>query len=120
MLPPVKKATVYIIRRIQILQARKSELKDVSTIAYRHNKKSNQWEGIALSFVWADTKLPSTGNGLIDKVRDALWYLDYLDKPEDFVKVVKSFELPEDVTPEEWARPGVDPMEKISNAIGYK
>ncbi len=102
------------------IAARKSEFKDVSTIAYRHNKKSNQWEGIALSFVWADTKLPSTGNGLIDKVRDALWYLDYLDKPEDFVKVIKSFELPEDVTPEEWARPGVDPMEKISNAIGYK
>jgi formylmethanofuran dehydrogenase subunit E-like metal-binding protein len=96
------------------LAARKTEFKDVSTIVYRHNKKSKQWQGMALAFVWADTKSVSTGNGLIDKMRDAMWYLDHLEKPEIFVRVVKSFELPKDIKPEDWARPGVDPIVKIS------
>lgn len=100
------------------LAARKPDFKDVSTIVYRHNK--NQWQGIALSFIWADTESPSTGNGLIDKMRDALWYLDHLEKPEDFVKVVKSFELPKDASPVDWARPEVDPLDKIATVTEGK
>lgn len=96
------------------LEARKPEFKDISTIVYRHNTKSNKWQGIALKFVWADTKFTSTGNQLIDKMRDALWYLDHMDKSEDFVKVIKTFELPEGIKPVDWARPGTDPLKKIS------
>ncbi|MGD9158783.1 MAG: FmdE family protein [Desulfobacteraceae bacterium] len=102
------------------LAARKPEFKDVSTIVYRHDKKSNTWQGIALKFVWAGTKFTSTGNQLIDKMRNALWYLDYLDRSEDFVKVVKSFQLPEGVTPKDWARPGIDPLEKIASLTKSK
>ena len=95
------------------IAARKPDLKDVCTIVYRHNKENDQWQGIALSFVWADKKMASTGNGLIDKMRDSLGYLDNLEKPEEFVKVAKSFDLPKDVVPVDWARPGIDPLEKI-------
>jgi formylmethanofuran dehydrogenase subunit E-like metal-binding protein len=97
------------------LEARRPDLKDINTIVYRHEKNSDHWQGIALAFVWADTNTPSTGNGLIDKMHDALWYLDHLDTPENFVKVIKSFDLPKDTRPEEWARPGVDPLDKIFN-----
>lgn len=96
------------------LEARSPAFKDISTIVYRHDKKNDQWQGIALSFVWADTKSATTGNGVIDKMRDALWYMDYIEKPEGFVKVVKSFDLPTGVLPEDWARPGINPLEKLS------
>jgi formylmethanofuran dehydrogenase subunit E-like metal-binding protein len=96
------------------LAARKPDFKAVSTIVYRHNNKTDRWQGIALIFIWGETNNPATGNGIIDKMSDALWYLDHIDKPEDFIEVAKTFELPKDIKPEDWARSGVDPLEKIS------
>ncbi len=96
------------------LKARKHDYKDISTIVYRHNSKSDQWQGTALSFVWADTKYIPTGNSLIDKVRNSLWYMDHIEKPEECVKVIKSFELPKGVSPEDWSGPGIDPLKKIA------
>jgi len=89
------------------------EAKDASTIVYRKKKDPKNWEGIVLAFKDADTQCPETGNGVVDKVCDDLWYLKRIGKPEEFVNVVKSFELPEGVLPKEWAAPGVNYMEKI-------
>ena len=98
------------------IEAREKELKDINTVVYRHDKKSGRWQGIALVFNWADKKAVSTGSSLIDKVRDSLWYLDNIDKPEKFVKIARSFDLPKGVAPVEWARPGIDPLKKISTS----
>ncbi len=98
------------------IDARENNLKDVNVIVYRHDKKMDRWEGIALVFNWPDKSSKSTGNGLIDKVRESLWYLENIDKPEDFVRIAKSFKLPEGTAPVDWARPGVDPLKKISKA----
>ena len=50
---------------------------------------------------------------MIDKLCADLWFLKQMDTPEKFVKVIKKFELPEGVTPRDWARPGVVPMAKL-------
>jgi formylmethanofuran dehydrogenase subunit E-like metal-binding protein len=89
------------------------EAKDASTIVYRKKNNSKNWEGVVLAFKWADTQCPETGNGIVDKVCADLWYIKHMESPEDFVSVVKSFELPEGVSPKDWAAPGVNYMEKI-------
>ena len=89
------------------------EVENASTIIYRQNEGSKKWEGIILSFGWAETACPKTGSSLIDKLCMDLWYLKHLDRPEDFVKVIKTFELPEGVSPRDWARPGVDPLRML-------
>jgi formylmethanofuran dehydrogenase subunit E-like metal-binding protein len=89
------------------------EAKDASTIVYRENSETKKWDGLVLAFQWAETGCPKTGNGLLDRLCADLWYLKRMDKPEDFVKVVKTFDLPEGVSPKDWARPGVDPLEQL-------
>jgi len=90
------------------------EVKDASTVVYRKKKDGKIWEGIVIAFKWAeDTQCPETGNGIVDKVCTDLWYLKRIEHPEEFITVVKSFELPEGVSPKDWAAPGVNYMEKL-------
>jgi formylmethanofuran dehydrogenase subunit E-like metal-binding protein len=89
------------------------ELKDASTIFYMKAKNTGRWKGVVLAFEWADTGCAETGNGLIDKICVDLWYVRQFGNPERFVKVIKSFELPEGVEPEDYARPGIDPMKEL-------
>lgn len=90
------------------------DAKDASTVVYRKKRDSENWEGIVLSFKWtADTHCPETGNGIVDKVCTGLWYIERMERPEEFITLIKSFDLPEGVSPKDWAAPGVDYMEKI-------
>lgn len=90
------------------------EAKNASTIVYRQNGQSGKWEGGVLGFEWAETtSCPKTGNGIVDKLCANLWYLERLAKPEEFVKVIKQFEMPDGITPRDWARPGVDPLHML-------
>lgn len=68
---------------------------------------------MVLGFEWAGTSCPKTGNGIIDKLCDDLWYLERMEKPEDFVKVIKAFELPDGISPRDWARPGLNPLKML-------
>jgi formylmethanofuran dehydrogenase subunit E-like metal-binding protein len=86
------------------------EAENASTIVYRQMSVTGKWEGMILGFQWADTTCPDTGNKLIDKLCADLWYLEHMENPEDFVKVIKKFELPDGVSPQDWARPGKDPL----------
>ncbi|MFH0727737.1 MAG: FmdE family protein [Pseudomonadota bacterium] len=86
------------------------EAKNASTIIYRQNLQTKRWEGRVLAFEWAETTCPKSGNVIIDKLCADLWYLDRLDQPEAFVKVLREFDLPDGVTPKDWARPGIDPL----------
>ena len=92
---------------------RNTELRDASTIVYRLNGKTDRWEGLVLAFSWAETSCAETGNSIIDKLCMLQWYLERLDKYDDFVKVLKEFQLPEGVTPQDLARPTVDPLARI-------
>lgn len=92
---------------------RKDAAKDAATIFYRKNDQTHRWEGIVLGFQWTDNECPKYNNKLIDKLCTDLYYLKYMDQPEQFVKVIKKVELPDGVSPKDWARPGIDPMKKL-------
>lgn len=81
-----------------------------TTIIYRLNPASNRWDGQVLAFVWANTGCPNHGDSTINMVCNDLWYLANIDRPEDFIKVLREFELPAGVTPQSLARPGIDPI----------
>ena len=86
------------------------EAKNASTIVYRQKDGTKNWEGVILAFEWAQTQCPQSGNMVVDKLCADLWYLENMDRPEDFVTVVKAFDLPQGVAPSDWARPGKDPL----------
>ncbi len=89
------------------------EAAKAATIAYRQQTRGGAWDGVVLAFDWPDTGCAKAGGGIAEKLCTDLWFLKRMDKPEDFVKVVKSFELPKGTSPLDWARPGVDPLEKL-------
>jgi formylmethanofuran dehydrogenase subunit E-like metal-binding protein len=93
------------------------EVETAATIVYRQNDQTGQWEGILLGFDWADTACPKTGNVIIDKLCIDLWYLERIDSPETFVKVLKTVTLPDGVSPMDWAAPGTDPLEKMGLTV---
>jgi formylmethanofuran dehydrogenase subunit E-like metal-binding protein len=96
--------------------ARTPEAKNASTIVYRQDEKTKKWSGRILSFEWADTSCQKAGDGVSDKLCADLWYLQRMDKPEQFVKVLKTFELPDGISPTSWARPGIDPLKELGLA----
>jgi len=97
-------------------KSRVPEAQNASTIVYRKNGESGRWEGLVLEFKWGETSCAQTGNGIVDKVCQDLWYLDRMERPEDFVKVVKEFELPEGVAPVDLMRPHADLLKTIGLA----
>ncbi|MGE0083929.1 MAG: FmdE family protein [Desulfococcaceae bacterium] len=92
----------------------KTEAKDAANIIYRYDAAAKKWDGVVLGFTWAtETGCDAYGSGTIGKLCSDLWYLEHMDEPELFVKEILRFELPEGVVPKDWARPGVDPMQKL-------
>lgn len=83
---------------------------DASTIAYRKDPVSGTWDGVVLGFAWGDTGCPAYGHSVMDKLCADLWYLERMDRPEDFIKVLYEFELPAGDDPKNFARPGADPI----------
>ncbi|MGE0083928.1 MAG: FmdE family protein [Desulfococcaceae bacterium] len=95
----------------------KPEAKDAATIVYREDKGTKKWDGIVLGFKWDDSVCKEFGKSMIGKLCMDLHYLDRLDKPEDFVREIKRFELPAEQTPKDWARPGIDPMKMLDLTV---
>ncbi len=96
-------------------ESRTEDAKKASTIVYRQNMQTKKWEGVILAFGerWPDIGCPKTGSMEMEKLCISMWVLERMDKPEQFVRIIKTFELPEGVSPIEWARPGVDPLVKL-------
>lgn len=84
--------------------------RNASTIAYRKDPVSGVWDGVVLGYEGGDTGCPEYGHSVLDKLCSDLWYLDRLDQPEEFIKVLFEFELPAGEDPHGYARPGVDPI----------
>jgi formylmethanofuran dehydrogenase subunit E-like metal-binding protein len=87
--------------------------KNVSTIVYTYNSKTEIWSGYALSYTWGDAGCPDYNHGTINRLCTDLWYLDKMDHPENFVNIARQFTLPPEVTPLDYARPGIDPIPLI-------
>jgi formylmethanofuran dehydrogenase subunit E-like metal-binding protein len=93
------------------------EIQDAATIVYRQDDETRKWEAIILGFDWADTSCAKTGNVIIDKLCTDLWYLERIDTPEAFVKVLKTVALPDGASPMDWAGPGIDPLQKMGLTV---
>jgi len=91
---------------------RTPEGQEASTIAYRQ-REDGSWEGVVLAFDWGNPPCPGSGRSLDRMLCMDLWYLEQLDHPEQFVKIIKQFELPSGLSPRDWARPGVDPLKEL-------
>ncbi|MFO7886397.1 MAG: FmdE family protein [Desulfobacteraceae bacterium] len=95
------------------LAQRVPEVRNAATIVYRQDRKTRIWEGKILAFEWADQPCLKVHKGLLGKLCADLWYLQHMQTPETFVKVLKTFTLPEGVAPKDWAAPGIDPLKKL-------
>ena len=95
----------------------KEGAKNAATIIFRQDGATKKWEGRLLGFSFDKAnemhEFPDYGSSLLNKLYSDLWYLDYFDQPELFVSVIKEFELAEGEDPKAWARPGVNPLEKL-------
>ncbi len=92
----------------------KTEAKDAANIIYRYDSATKKWDGVVLGFTFAkNTGCEAYTGTIINKLCLDLWYMEHMNEPETFVKEIKLFDLPEGLTPKDWARPGVDPMQKL-------
>lgn len=66
---------------------------------------------MVLGFDW-DRKndCPDFGKSMLGKLCSDLYFLKHLDTPENYVKVLHTFQLPKGIHPKAYARPGVNPM----------
>jgi hypothetical protein len=110
---PGKKSYAVTYSSKEDIARRVPDAQNASTIIYRKSEESARWEGLVLGFEWAKTSCSTTGNSIVDKLCDDLWYLEHMDNPEKFVTVIRKFELPEGISPSDWARPGVDPLQMM-------
>jgi formylmethanofuran dehydrogenase subunit E-like metal-binding protein len=83
---------------------------NASTIVYRKDPNTGNWDGVVLGYQGGDTACPAYGHSVMNKLCSDLWYLERLDQPEDFITVLKEFSLGDGVDPKSYARPGVDPV----------
>lgn len=110
---PGKKSYHLIYPTDEDIATWKEEAKDASNIIYRYDPESGLWEGIVVSISFPGTDCPTYGYSLLDKLCSDLYYMRELDTPEAFIGVIKSFTLPDGVTPSDYARTGVDPMAQL-------
>lgn len=89
-----------------------------ATIVYRSDPDTGVWDGQVLGFTWGATDCPSYGNSVIDKLCMDLWYMQRLDQSENFVTVMREFELPAGLAPKSLARPGSDPILALDEHLG--
>ncbi len=89
------------------------EAKDAADIIYRKDPVTGTWDGIVVSISLGQTDCPTHNHSLMDKLCSDLYHLQNLDRPEDYVSVIKSFTLPAGAVPQDYARPGVDPMAEL-------
>ena len=113
---PGKKSYAVTYSSKEDMARRVPEAQNASTIVYSKSEKSERWSGLVLGFEWAQTSCSTTGNGIVDKLCDDLWYLEHMENPEKFVTVIHEFELPEGISPGDWAKPGIDPLQMLGLA----
>lgn len=115
---PGKKGYAAVYAKAEDKAGWKAEVQNASTILYRQNPSTQQWEGVILGFTFSkNTGCESISSATVSRICQDLWYLKYLDTPEQFVSILHSFTLPAGKTPQDLARPGVDPMKELGLTV---
>lgn len=96
------------------------EAKNLAGIFFRTDSKTKQSEAVVLAFDFGKLgALDEDKQRLFDwekKLKTILWGIDYLDKPELFVTVLKHFELKDGEKPQDYVQPGVNPLIQLGLA----
>ncbi|MBE3588532.1 MAG: hypothetical protein IMW93_08265 [Thermoanaerobacteraceae bacterium] len=97
----------------------KPEAKNLAGIYFRYDSKAKKGDGVVLAFDFAKAQSLSgidmnKGFPWETRLKSDLWHLDYLDKPELFIHVIKKFELKSGEVPDDYAQPGVNPLARLS------
>ncbi len=96
----------------------KEDYKNATTIIYRQDPSTNQWEGIILGFTFASqTGCENIKSSTIQRICADIYYLRFLETPEEFVKPLYKFILPPGKTPQDLSRPGVSVMKELGLTI---
>jgi formylmethanofuran dehydrogenase subunit E-like metal-binding protein len=94
-----------------------AEAKNAAGLYFRYNRKERKGNGIALSFLWdslkSDVGFP-TGRkpSLTDTLRLTQWMIEHEDEYKNYIRVIKEIPLEGGLTPEDFARPDVNPWLK--------
>jgi formylmethanofuran dehydrogenase subunit E-like metal-binding protein len=91
-----------------------------STVVFTRSG-SEQWQGWMLRFDFDKAKSmfdnPDSGSTVVDKLAMDLWFMNFLDRPEVFVSLLKTVRLPEGSSPKDLLRPGVDPVARLAGML---
>lgn len=94
------------------------EAKDAAGLYFRYNRKEKKGNGIVLGFSW-DRLRSDAGStagrkpSLVDTLRLTQWMVEHEEAYKNYIRVIKEIPLEGGLTPEDFARPSVNPYLKI-------
>ena len=96
----------------------KPEAQKLAGVYFRYDSKTKKGEGLILAY---DFDRAAALNGIDmnkgfpweTRLKSDLWYMDYLDRPELFISVIKRFALSDGEEPSDYAKAGVNPLERL-------
>ncbi|NWF93644.1 MAG: hypothetical protein HXY46_12050 [Syntrophaceae bacterium] len=95
-----------------------AEAKDAAGIYFRYNRKEKKGNGIVLGFLWDRLRSAAgftTGRkaSLTDTLKLTQWMIEHEDEYKSYIRVIKEIPLEGGLTPEDFARPDVNPYLKL-------
>jgi formylmethanofuran dehydrogenase subunit E-like metal-binding protein len=91
----------------------------VDTVVFTQEEGEKKWHGWLLGFDFDQARqmqdLPKFDSVVVDKLAADLWFMDRLDRPEQFVVVHKKVELGPGESPKELLRPGNNPVQILAD-----
>jgi formylmethanofuran dehydrogenase subunit E-like metal-binding protein len=94
------------------------EARDAAGIFFRYDPKTGKGNGAVIGFAW-DRLRQDSGAGknkrfpFLESLNQVLWMVDQRDQFDRYVYFIKTFDLPPGEVPQNYARPGVNPWEKL-------
>jgi formylmethanofuran dehydrogenase subunit E-like metal-binding protein len=93
------------------------EAKEAAGMIIRYHRQTKKGTGAVLGFSWDKLRNDAGWKegrkaSAADNLRLAQWMIEKEGDFEKYVRVIKTFALPEGYGPEEWVRPGVNPWVK--------
>ena len=94
-------------------------MNQVNTVVFTREDNNQVWHGWLLGFDFDRARqmqdLPEFDSVVLNKLAADLWFLDRLDKPEQFVSVLKEVELEDGASPRDLLKPGSNPVQILTD-----
>lgn len=94
-----------------------AEAKDTAGLYFRYNRKEKKGKGVVLGFSWdklrKDASLTEGQKpSLTDTIKLTQWMIEHEEDYKSYIRVIKEIPLEGGLTPEDFARPSVNPWLK--------